>query len=453
MLHRGVAMSQQREDTAIFRAMPFQVSVEDIDRLLTSDVEISRSTLWVPKGVSECSRDGDTAAHASGHAHTRGIWQGEARPINAAIGRHGASGSVMDNRPARPDAPVCFEMGPPGERGELPPAQPSYGAVHELGPVEGALPPKYKRIEKVALTIGVVCTMIFCVSLSGRSSTESSGTSSTLAGRGQNKLSKLSAGCGAFLCPTSGQCVAAAGKCPEGNPFLKDGSIYRALAACSDEKHLCNHAAGAAAGASVSFADHEVIMTLKSEGRIKGKFKACDGFLCPMSGACKIAPANCTEGDPFAKHSSLYWKDLIAAKVTLLHLAAPDAKRTPATSTTHKSASASASAQQAGGAAAERSLHASRKAGGIAAAAHAKKLSAKEMERKEVASEAASLEKSDAAIAASIYDHSVPAGAKSSPRSVHSPALSTTKSAPKAGRVGTAGGQGGQGGQSHNRRQ
>ena len=98
-------------------------------------------------------------------------------------------------------------------------------------------------------------------------------------------------------------------------------------------------------------------------------------------------------------------------------------------------------------------MHASRKAGGIAAAAHAKKLSAKEMERKEVASEAASLEKSDAAIAASIYDHSVPAGAKSSPRSVHSPALSTTKSAPKAGRVGTAGGQGGQGGQSHNRRQ
>lgn len=405
----------QRDD---FRGLPFQISVEDIDHLLTSDADISRSSLWIPQSVrapAEDARGGAAHARMQGESHAGGI--------QAALGRHGAPGFAASGS----DAPIAFEMGPPGEQGQLPPAAPSYGAVHVPAPGEGSLPAKYKRIERVALTIGVVCTMVFVVSLSGQGVTGSSSASSTLAGRGQHKLTTLNAGCVTFLCPTSGVCSPSASKCPEGNPFLLLASAYRALVDCSDKTHLCNHAAGAAAKTGVSFTDDRVATALAAEGSINGKFKACDGFLCPMSGSCQIMPSNCTEGDPFANHASLYWKNALAAKTALFH--APPAasigakgegaaaaesarKRGAAEATPHTIAAKGGKvAADKGGSAAVKGLfkgHSAKatEAAIVAASALPKKPSAKQLEQQEVKSEAASLEKSDAAIAASIFDHS-----------------------------------------------
>jgi len=390
------------------RGFPFQISVEDIDHLLTSDADIQRSSLWVPHSVRE-----DTAA-----AHARAaLQQGGA----LSSFRHGAPG-VPAGAAAGGEAPIEMEMGPPGE-----PAAPSYGAVHLPAPGEGSLPAKYKRIERVALTIGVVCTMVFVVSLSGQSVTGSSSASSTLAGRGQHKQAKLGAGCDAFLCPTSGHCAVSASKCPEGNPFLKANSLYRALIDCKDTEHLCNHAAGAAQ-TSVFFTDKKVATALAAEGSINGKFKKCDGFLCPRTGSCHIVPANCTEGDPFDKHTSLYWKDALAAKVRLhaSPIANAGAKESqsdallPSTGKIQGAHGATNSlgaravhrwASDNGGSAVVKGLfkgHSSKstEAAIVAASALPKKLSAKQLEQQEVKSEAASLEKSDAAIAASIFDHS-----------------------------------------------
>jgi hypothetical protein len=43
----------------------------------------------------------------------------------------------------------------------------------------------------------------------------------------------------------------------------------------------------------VSFKDKTVATALAAEGSVHGKFKACDGFLCPMSGACKVCFRTC----------------------------------------------------------------------------------------------------------------------------------------------------------------
>ena len=399
--------------------LSFQISVEDIDHLLTSDADIQWSSLWVPHSVRE-----DAAA-----AHSRAaLQQGGA----LSSFRHGALG-VAAGAAAGGEAPIEMEMGPPGE-----PAAPSYGAVHLPAHGEGSLPAKYKRIERVALTIGVVCTMVFVVSLSGQSVMGSSSASSTLAGRGQHKQAKLGAGCDAFLCPTSGHCAVSASKCPEGNPFLKANSLYRALIDCKNTEHLCNHAAGAAT-TTVFFTDKKVATALAAEGSINGKFKKCDGFLCPRTGSCHIAPANCTEGDPFDKHTSLYWKDALAAKARLhaSPIASAGAKELQSDAlspSTGKIQGAHGATNSLGARAVHRSLHRAVKAapkgasynGGnavvkglvkrhssksteaaiVAASALPKKLSAKQLEQQEVKSEAASLEKSDAAIAASIFDHS-----------------------------------------------
>ena len=267
-------------DPGVLRGLPFQLSVEDIDRFLTSDAEISRSSLWVPQHVAVAAPDG--------FGHARGTPQG-GHPTGrgaAAIGRHAMPGSEMlsGDCTATP-APVLIEMGPPGQM----PAQ-SYGTVHVGAPGEGALPLKYKRIEKVALIIGVFCSMVFVVSLSEDGQAGSSSSSSSSLAGSQNKVTKLGAGCSSFLCPTSGHCVATAGKCPEGNPFLNAQSAYRDLIDCAASTHLCNQAAGAAV---VSFKDKTVATALAAEGSVHGKFKACDGFLCPMSGACKVCFRTC----------------------------------------------------------------------------------------------------------------------------------------------------------------
>lgn len=355
------------------RGLPFQISVEDIDHLLTSDSDIRRSSLWVPQRARNIAESAAAAEHGAA-AHARG---------EPSTGRSGIAAA----------APVAYEMGPPGERGELPAAAPSYGAVHGGGaPGEGSLPARYKRIEKVALSIGAVCSMVFVVSLSGGTVTGSS-TSSTLAGRGQNKASGGGAGgCATFLCPSSGHCVAAASLCPEGNPFLKADSVYRALVECADKTELCTHAAGAA---GVEFKDKKVETVLAAQGRrAHGKFKSCDGFLCPQSGSCRIAPANCTEGDPFASHTSLYWKEALAAKAQLRHSdAASPAKGVSNAVTKTKR---TAVVDNGGSAAAKRLFHGNI-AAKVAAMAVPKKLSAKQLEQQEVKSEAASLEKSDAA--------------------------------------------------------
>jgi hypothetical protein len=273
-------MRREETDPGVLRGMPFQLSVEDIDRFLTSDAEISRSSLWVPQRVA--------VAEPDGFGHSRGAPQGGHPPGRgaAALGRHAMPGSEMlsGDCTATPAA-VSIEMGPPGQM----PAQ-SYGTVHAGAPGEGSLPLKYKRIEKVALTIGVVCSMVFVVSLSEDGQAGSSSSSSSSLAGSQNKVTKLGAGCSSFLCPTSGHCVASAGKCPEGNPFLNAQSAYRDLIDCAAATHLCNQAAGAA---EVSFKDKTVATALAAEGSVHGKFKACDGFLCPMSGACKVCFRTC----------------------------------------------------------------------------------------------------------------------------------------------------------------
>jgi len=350
------------------RGLPFQISVEDIDRLLTSDSDIRRSSLWVPQSARDFAESAGSAEHGAA-AH--------ARPQPHGVPSASRSGIAAA-------APVAYEMGPPGERGELPAAAPSYGAVHIGGaPGEGSLPARYKRIEKVALSIGVVCSMIFVVSLSGETATGSS-TSSTLAGRAQNKASEGVAGCGTFLCPSSGHCVAAASLCPEGNPFLKANSVYQALVECADKTELCTQTAGAT---GIEFKDKKVETVLAAQGRrADGKFKSCDGFLCPQSGSCRIAPANCTEGDPFASRTSLYWKEALAAKAQLLKGVGNAVTKTKGTAVIDK-----------GGSEAAKRLFHGHIAAKVAAMAVPKKLSAKQLEQQEVKSEAASLEKSDAA--------------------------------------------------------
>ena len=389
-----------------FRGLPFQMSLEDIDHLLTSDSDIRRSSLWVPQRT----RDSESSSAAEGNArHARGGARGGVHTLG--LSPHGGHGQPSSGpgagagRLAVAASPqVAYEMGQPGERGELPTAAPSYGAVHGSAPGEGSLPARYKRIEKVALSIGAICSMVFVVSLSGGGGiTGSSSSSSTLAGRGQNKASGSGADCGAFLCPSSGQCVAGAGKCLEGNPFLKANSVYRALIECADATELCNHAAGAA---SVEFKDKKVATVLAAQGRgSDGKFKACDGFLCPKSGSCQISPANCTEGDPFASHASLYWKQAVAAKALLQHtdttnkvkaMALGDRKSAAEAAGKHGVKGGEQTVDTGGSAAANRLFHGNM-AAKVAAMAVPKKLSAKQLEQQEVKSEAASLEKSDAA--------------------------------------------------------
>jgi hypothetical protein len=107
-----------------------------------------------------------------------------------------------------------------------------------------------------------------------------------------------------------------------------------------------------------------------------------------------VSPVNCTEGDPFAEHESLYWKEALAAKA-LLHHTAPGKR-------THHHATAKANAT---------GLHAETHAAGSKVPA-GQKLTAKQLEEQEVKSEAISLEKADAAIAESIYDHSKPVSSK-----------------------------------------
>jgi uncharacterized glyoxalase superfamily protein PhnB len=111
-----------------------------------------------------------------------------------------------------------------------------------------------------------------------------------------------------------------------------------------------------------------------------------------------VSPVNCTEGDPFAEHESLYWKEALAAKA-LLHHTAPG-------KSTHHPATAKANAT---------GLHAETHAAGSKVPA-GQKLTAKQLEEQEVKSEAISLEKADAAIAASIYDHSKPVSSKAAAR-------------------------------------
>ena len=397
------------DDASWARALPFQISVEDIDRLLTSDAAISRSSLWVPQSVQAAD-----ACEAGLASHAAGAWRSEARPIQTAVGRgkpvHSIASHGLAALPGSASGAqsASFEMGAPTECGELPPAQPSYGSVHAEATTRATsgLPPRYKRIEKVALTIGIMCSMVFVVSLSDQK-TASGRSSSTLAGRG-NKL--VGAGCTAFLCPTSGHCATGASKCPEGNPFLKDGSIYRDLAECRDTSRPCNFLDGA--GGTVAFADKAQVIALKTEGHINGAgFKSCDGFLCPMSGSCQVTPANCSEGDPFAKHSSPYWKDLLAAKKQLIHLPADVNAKEPSQTlqkTIVTGIAVKGIEDQGSGTTLQHPPHGSKSATKVAAAALPARASAKELEAQEVASEAASLEKSDAAIAASIYDHAAP---------------------------------------------
>ena len=111
-----------------------------------------------------------------------------------------------------------------------------------------------------------------------------------------------------------------------------------------------------------------------------------------------MSPVNCTEGDPFAEHESLYWKEALAAKALLLHTASGKS--------THHPVTAKANAT---------GLHAETHAAGSKVPA-GKKLTAKQLEEQEVKSEAISLEKADAAIAASIYDHSKPVSSKAAAR-------------------------------------
>lgn len=266
-------------DSGVLRGLPFQLSVEDIDHLLTSDADISRSSLWVPQRVAH--------ADPAGFGHERGVRQGGPPPRGAAaLGRHAIPGSeAFSGDCTATPAPVSIEMGPPGDRGQMPPAQ-SYGTVHAgAAGGEGSLPLKYKRIEKVALTIGMLCSTVFVVSLCGDGQAGSASSSSSSLAGSQNTVTKLGASCSSFLCPDSGHCVASAGACPEGNPFLKAKSAYRDLIDCAAATHLCDEAVGAA---TVSFTDKTVATALAAEGSVNGKFKACDGFLCPMSGACKV---------------------------------------------------------------------------------------------------------------------------------------------------------------------
>jgi len=274
------------------QGLPFQISVEDIDHLLTSDADINRSSLWVPQRVRAPEHGG--SEHPQG-----GQIRPMADPVQDRLNRHGGSRTAPDvthMRSGGVDRPMAMEMGPPGEHmAQMPPAA-SYGAVHSYveHSNESALPARYKRIEKVALSIGLVCSMVFLVSLSGQGGgVTGAPSSSALAGRAHSHtLSKLGATCTLFLCPTSGHCASSADKCPEGNPFLKAG-VYRDLIDCKDSEAICTRAAGTTS--AVTFKDAKVAIALAAEGAVNGKFKACDGFLCPLSGSCQIAPANCTE--------------------------------------------------------------------------------------------------------------------------------------------------------------
>ena len=275
------------------QGLPFQISVEDIDHLLTSDADINRSALWVPQRVRGAPEQGGSEHPQGGQSRPM------ADPVQDRLNRHGGSRTapvVTHMRSAGVDRPMAIEMGPPGEHmAQMPPAA-SYGAVHS-GVVlsdESALPARYKRIEKVALSIGLVCSMVFLVSLSGQGrGVTGAPSSSALAGRAHSHtLSKLGATCTLFLCPTSGHCASSADKCPEGNPFIKAG-VYRDLIDCKDSEAICTRAAGTTS--AVTFKDAKVAIALAAEGAANGKFKACDGFLCPLSGSCQIAPANCTE--------------------------------------------------------------------------------------------------------------------------------------------------------------
>ena len=64
------------DDASWARALPFQISVEDIDRLLTSDAAISRSSLWVPQSVQVAD-----ACEAGLASRDAGAWRSEGRDL------------------------------------------------------------------------------------------------------------------------------------------------------------------------------------------------------------------------------------------------------------------------------------------------------------------------------------------------------------------------------------
>jgi len=301
------------------RSLPggsMNISIAHIDQYL-SEPEAQRPTLWLPPSVRAALEGG------ASDPQTEAAEMYPALPV--ADGRH----SGMHSTPPAFASLTHPEMAPAthgrtqGPSTDIPadrlPEQKthSYGTGHNDRMALEILGPRYKRIEKVTMTFGIACAMVFMCAFyqSNPAQSKSKG--------GTQQLAQVEGfGCGDFLCPHSGSCVMYASSCPEGDPFLSPAGIYRELVDC-DGSGICNckkspQAQHLCTRGIVEFAALSAWGSEPNSG--------CDAFLCPDSGKCVRQPHSCSEGSPFDRSHSLYLREALKAKAKLPAIKAREAK-------------------------------------------------------------------------------------------------------------------------------
>eukprot|EP00960_Hanusia_phi_P070456 767312-Hanusia_phi.AAC.6 len=293
------------------RANFLNMSVEEIDQYLTSETEGRNNLLGRRAGAAGRDQEGysflsrrvepvyvreNVRAEVNNICVQSNLLREHVEPM--AVSSEGRLSSGM----AEVQAHVASEAVSAG-----------YGAFHVGGELHEVLSPKYKRIEKVALSIATCCALVFIGLLAddirqGKSSNVSAAAS-------PQKLAEIPSSCGQFLCPYSASCASSAMQCPEGNPFLMPGSVYRQLVECRAQDELCDcekHAEGSAlCGAQSGYKAEFKLEEVKAD---PSAASPCFLFLCPKSLQCVKSPSLCSEGSPFADHSSLYWQEAMLAK-------------------------------------------------------------------------------------------------------------------------------------------
>jgi len=285
------------------------MSVEEIDQYLTSESE-GRSSLL-----------GRRAEPARGSQEGYSFLSRRVEPVYVRdnVRAEVSNMCVQSNLLRAPVEPMAVSISEERKAPEVQPQATSeevtagYGAFHVGGEVHEVLSPKYKRIEKVALTIATCCALVFVGLLAD--DIRQGKTQNVATAASPQKLAQIPSSCGGFLCPYSASCSRSAMECPEGNPFLMPGSVYRKLVDCRAESEVCDcehHPEGSSLCSAPSAGPAEFKLEEVKAAAAAGV--PCSLFLCPKSSQCVKSPSLCSEGSPFADHSSLYWKEAMLAK-------------------------------------------------------------------------------------------------------------------------------------------
>lgn len=422
------------------------VAVSEIDRFLTQE-EASAPSTWLPASVRAILAEDaslDRHAHPShppvdpqaAHVSTlqevaRPHWEPAKTPLHHDDVKDGIQELRLSSPiPSRKPMARVPEVSKSPEMTKCGLARPdsTYGSTDDPLPWTPRqqmeiLNPKYKRVEKVVIAFGLILAAIFgCALTTGGPINDTDWVSPA----SEQKLTQVSGfGCGSFLCPHSGSCVMEARACPEGNPFMRRSGIYHELVNCAgpgvcdcksnpDAEHMCKKGI-------VGFS------ALNNWGTKAGA--GCGGFLCPGSGVCRRAPTDCEEGSPFVREGSIYTREAVAAKakVQAQRKAADKLRSKAVAAKLEEEQKAKLRARAEGGSAklkgkgseelaaspllqeAATPLRSSKPAAAHEAAgghgdADRKQAEAKEVERQEKAL-AASIQKSNSALAQAIYQH------------------------------------------------